>query len=265
MIRMSIQERLRKVEAIVTSHSDYGEADRLLTLFTREMGKVRAIAKGIRKSHSRKAGHLEPFTCVTLMLARGSSFWIVSQAETVEAFPTIRIDLEKTAQAAYILELLERFTSEAEEHHALYRLVKDTLFRLAGDEDSFYAMRYFELRFLERVGYRPEIFQCVQCRKEIQPEDQYFSAFQGGVLCPHCGEMTANVKPISMSTLKYLRYFQRSDYDQVRTVNIRSAQREEMEKLMQYYFTYLAERKLNTPEFLREIRQSKPNHKTETK
>jgi DNA repair protein RecO (recombination protein O) len=262
---MSIQERLRKVEAIVTSHEDYGEADRLLNLFTREMGKVRAIAKGARKPHSRKAGHLEPFTCVTLMLARGSSFWIVSQAETIEAFPSIRADLEKTAQAAYVLELLERFTAEAEEHQALYRLVKDTLLRLTEGESYFNAIRYYELRFLEQVGYRPELFHCVQCRKEIQPEDQYFSALQGGVLCPRCGELTANVRPVSMFTLKYLRYFQRCDYDQVRMVIIPSAQREEMEKLMQYYFTYLAERKLNTPEFLRKIRLSQSKNKAETK
>jgi DNA repair protein RecO (recombination protein O) len=252
---MAVQERIRKVEAIVISHSDYGEADRILNLFTREMGKARAIAKGVRKEHSRKAGHVEPFTCTTLMLAKGASFWIVSQAETVDAFTPIREDLTKTAQAAYVVELLERFTSEDEIHLSLYRLVKETLERIAGQVDTFQTLRYFEMRFLEMVGYRPELFHCVQCRTEIQAEDQFFSILQGGVMCPRCGGIADSTRPVSMLVLKYLRHFQRSDYKDVEQVNVPPLVRQEMEKFMQAYFIYLAERKLNTPAFLREIRK----------
>jgi len=252
---MAKQERVRKVEAILISHTDYGEADRLLVLFTREMGKLRAIAKGVRKARSRKAGHLEPFTCSTLMLAKGASFWIVSQAETVDAFLLVREDLVKTGQAAYVVELLERFTSEEESNPALYRLVKETLGRIAKEDDPFFALNYYQFRFLELVGFRPELFHCVQCRVEIQPEDQYFFALQGGVLCPRCGEMTQNANPVSMLALKYMRHFQRSDYVQSKRAKVPNAQRAEIEKLLQYYLAYLAERKLNTPAFLREIRE----------
>ena len=79
-----------KVEAVVLRHNDWGEADRLLVLFTREMGKLRVIAKGARKIRSRKAGHLEPFTRVTLMLARSHDLPIVTQAETVNAYQPLR-------------------------------------------------------------------------------------------------------------------------------------------------------------------------------
>ena len=252
---MTVQERIRKVEAIVISHSDYGEADRILNLFTREMGKARAIAKGVRKEHSRKAGHVEPFTCTTLMLAKGTSFWIVSQAETVDAYLPIRENLTKTAQAAYVIELLERFTSEDEVHLSLYCLVKETLERIASQTDAFQALRYFEMRFLEMVGYRPELFQCVQCRTEIQAEDQFFSILQGGVMCPRCGSIADTTRPVSMLVLKYLRHFQRSDFKDIQQLNVPPLVRQEMEKLMQSYLTVLAERKLNTPAFLREIRK----------
>jgi DNA repair protein RecO (recombination protein O) len=252
---MTVQEHIRKVEAIVISHSDYGEADRILNLFTREMGKARAIAKGVRKEHSRKAGHVEPFTCTALMLAKGASFWIVSQAETIDAFIPIREDLTKTAQAAYIVELLERFTSEDEVHLMLYRLVKSTLGRIASHTDAFQTLRYFEMRFLEMVGYRPELFHCVQCRAEIQAEDQYFSILQGGVMCPRCGSITDHGKSVNLSVLKYLRHFQRSDFKDIQQLNIPPLVRQEMEKIMQNYLTVLAERKLNTPAFLNEIRE----------
>ena len=86
-------ERSLKVDAVILRHSDYGEADRLLTLFTREAGKLRAIAKGVRKMQSRKAGHLEPFTQVTLMLAQGHDLWIVTQAEATELYQPLRESL----------------------------------------------------------------------------------------------------------------------------------------------------------------------------
>jgi hypothetical protein len=89
------------VDAVVLRHSDYGEADRLLTLYTREQGKLRAIAKGVRKIQSRKAGHLEPFTRVALMLARGHDLWIVTQAETLNSFQPLREDLGRMSQAAH--------------------------------------------------------------------------------------------------------------------------------------------------------------------
>jgi DNA repair protein RecO (recombination protein O) len=81
---MTTRERSITSEAIVLRHSDWGEADRLLWIYTRKYGKLRALAKGIRKIRSRKAGHLEPFTRVALLLARGRDFFIVTQAETVE-------------------------------------------------------------------------------------------------------------------------------------------------------------------------------------
>lgn len=251
---MRASERIRKVEAIVISHADYGEADRFLVLFTREMGKVRALAKGVRKPHSRKAGHLEPFTCSTLMLARGASFWIVSQAESVNAFLPIHADLTRTVQAAYVLELAERFSSEDQENPQLYRLVRETLERIASEADAFYAIRFFEMRFLERVGYRPELFHCVQCREEIQAVDQYFSALQGGVLCPRCGPLVPAAEAIDLHTLKYLRHFQRSNYAESQRAVLSPSLRTNLEKFMQHYLTYLAERRLNSPRFLRQVR-----------
>ena len=251
---MTAQERIRKVEAIIISHADYGEADRFLGLFTREMGKIRALAKGVRKPHSRKAGHLEPFTCSTLMLARGASFWIVSQAESVNAFLPIHADLTRTAQAAYILELVERFSSEDQENPQLYRLVRETLERIACEPDPFFAIRHYEMRFLDLVGYKPELFHCVQCREEIQAVDQFFSPLQGGVLCPRCGALVPAAAPINVHTLKYLRHFQRSNYSECGRAVLSSMQRNEIEKFMQHFLVYLAERRLNSPRFLRQVR-----------
>jgi DNA repair protein RecO (recombination protein O) len=103
------------------------------------------------------------------------------------------------------------------------------------------------------VGYRPELFHCVQCRTEIQAEDQFFSILQGGVMCPRCGSIADTSRPVNLLVLKYLRHFQRSDFKDIQQLNVPPLVRQEMEKLIQSYLTVLAERKLNTPAFLREI------------
>jgi DNA repair protein RecO (recombination protein O) len=249
------RERSYRAEAVVLRHSDFGEADRLLTLYTRETGKVRAIAKGVRKIRSRKAGHLEPFTRVALQLAQARDMPIVTQAETIDAYLPLREDLLLTGYAAYVVEMLDRFTYEEGENRAIYNLLTDTLTRIATLPDPFLALRYYELHLFDYLGFRPELFNCVNCQAEIQPEDQYFSFAQGGVYCPKCGVNRPDLLPVSMDALKYLRHLQRSTFEQAARAQIPSAVRTEIESLLQQYLTYLLERTLNTPAFLRQVRQ----------
>jgi DNA repair protein RecO (recombination protein O) len=256
---MAKQERNIRVEAVVLRHSDWGEADRLLGLYTREAGKLRAIVKGARKLRSRKAGHLEPFTRVQLMLARGRDLWIVTQVETVDAFLPLREDLQRIGQASYVIELLDRFTYEEGQNRLVYGLLVDTLSRLAGQDDLFQAVRYYELQLLDLLGFRPELVNCVSCGELIQARDQYYSALLGGVLCPNCGPREMSARPISMPALKYLRYFQRSSYNEAARAQLPASVRQEMEAVIQYLLTYHLERGLNSPAFIREVRRMGTN------
>jgi DNA repair protein RecO (recombination protein O) len=252
------QPRSIRAEAVVLRHSDWGEADRLLTLYTRELGKARALAKGARKVRSRKAGHLEPFTRVRLQLARGRDLLIVTQADTADAYQPLHEDLELTGYASYIIELLDRFTYEGEgANQAIFRLLTDTLARLAAEPDSWLVVRYYEVRLLDQLGFRPQLFECANCSKEIKAEDQFFSAPDGGVLCPRCGKGLPGARPISTEALKYLRHFQRSSYGEAKRAQPEAKIRAELEELMQHYLTYLLERGLNTPAFMRRVRESK--------
>ncbi|MBP1702201.1 MAG: recO [Chloroflexi bacterium] len=249
------RQRSFRVEAVVLRHSDWGEADRLLVLYTLEMGKLRALAKGARKPRSRKAGHLEPYTRVSLQLARGRDIPIVSQAETLDPYLRLREELLLSTYASYVVELLDRFTYEEGENRSIYRLLADTLSRLCTQSSPELAVRYYEIRLLDLLGFRPQLFQCSSCGAEIQPQDQFFSAALGGVLCPQCGRDTAGALPVSMPALKYLRHFQRSSFSEAARVTLSAGINREMEALMQHYLTYLLERGLNTPAFLRRVRR----------
>lgn len=246
--------RVLRLEAVVLRHSDWGEADRLLWLYTLELGKIRVVAKGVRKIHSRKAGHLEPFTRVSLLLARGRDILLVTQADTLDAFLSLREDLAGVTYASYVAELLDRFTYEEDENKALYCLLVDTLARLSNEADRDLVARFFELRLLDLVGFRPELFRCLGCEEEIRAQDQYFSAQQGGVLCPRCGERPQSAQPISMEALKYMRHFQRSTFPEAKRARLNPEIHIELEYIIQNYLTYLLEQRLNTPAFLRRLR-----------
>jgi DNA repair protein RecO (recombination protein O) len=252
---MPTEPRSFRVEAVVLRHSDYGEADRILTLYTRERGKLRAIAKGARKIASRKAGHLEPFTRVALQLAKGRDLLIVTQAETVDVYQSLRDDLVRTGYAAYVIELLDRFVPDEEAATpSLYRLLTETLSRLAAQGDGWLAVRYYEMRLLDFLGFRPKLFECANCDEEIQAEAQYFSAMMGGAICPRCGQGLQSLWPISVEALKYLRHFQRSGYTEAARARPDAETQKEIETVMQGYFTYLLERELNTPGFIKRVK-----------
>ena len=245
-----------RVEAIVLNHRDWGEADRLVTLYTRQRGKIRAVAKGARKTRSRKGGHLQPFTLITLQLARARGPFIITQVETLEAYLPLREDLNLTGNASYLVELLDRFSYDEEESNsALFRLLMDSLARLNRNDDVWVVIRYYEMRLLDYLGFRPQLFECAHCGEEIKAEDQFFSAAQGGIICPICGPGQTSVRPIKVEVLKYLRHFQRSSYTEARRADPNPKIRAEVENLMQFYLTYLLERSLNSPRFLREVGQ----------
>ncbi len=253
------RNRSLKVDAVVLRHTDWGEADRLVWLYTLESGKLRAVAKGVRKPRSRKAGHLEPFTHVRLLLAAGRDMPIITQAEAQDTFLDLREDLVRVGYAAYVVELLDRFTYEEGENVPLFRLLVETMARLDSEEDPEFAVRYYEVRLLDLAGFRPHLFQCVNCGKDIKPEDQFFSADLGGLLCPGCGRALTEARFISLPAVRLLRHLQRSSYREARRLRLTSAVDREVEQLMQAYFTYLLERSLNTPSFLRQVRRSAEN------
>jgi DNA repair protein RecO (recombination protein O) len=246
--------RTLRVEAVILRHLDWGEADRLITLFSKEQGKLRAVAKGVRKMRSRKAGHLEPFTRTALLLARGRDLWIITQAETVDAYLKLGQDLLLTGYASYVIEVLDRFTLEEGQNPSIYSLLVQTLRRLTNGDEPFIVVRYYEIRLLELLGFRPQLFQCVRCNSEIKPQNQFFSAEMGGVVCPDCSGGISPLRAVSLEALRYLRYFQRSSYEQALKAFIPAEVQNEIEGLLQYYITYLLERGLNTPSFLRQVK-----------
>lgn len=247
-----------KTEAVVLRHIPLGEADRILTLYTPDMGKVRAVAKGVRRVKSRLGGHLELLNRVSVALYEGKSLDVVTEAQVVQNFRAIREDLEPLSRAMYVAELVDGFTSERSPSQAIYTLLVDGLAELEKAAPHDLLMRYFEMRVLEYAGYRPELIQCVACRSTLEPRSHLFSCGDGGVLCPACRVTSSEAMlPVSVGAMKVLRYLQREDrYANVSGLKISGGLLAEARRLLGANIRFLLERDLRSAEFISRLSSS---------
>lgn len=227
--------RLYKTEAIVLRQRKLGEADRILTLFTPAYGKLDAKAKGVRKTTSRMGGHLQPLNRCMVQLARGRTMEVVAGCETLESFQPLRDDLGRLSRALYAAELADRFLPERVENIPTYRLLLDTLRRLQGTADVDLTLRHYEMKLLERSGFRPELGRCLGCQQALQPVQNFFSPVAGGTYCASCGAGAAGSRALSVNGLKVLRLLQRASYKEVEGLNLPPALAEEVERHLRSY------------------------------
>ncbi len=250
-----IRERTFRSEAIILRRTDFGEADRLLTLFARDFGKIKGIAKGARKPQSRKTGHVELFMRSKCFFARGRDLNILTQAEMVNGYAALRADLVKATYASYVVELLDRFTVEEDKNIQLYDLLSNTLDRLTSDVDVLLVARFYELRLLSITGFQPRLFHCVSCGEPIEDQDQFFSAELGGLLCPDCQLTDRQARPVTAVAVKVLRYLQMRPWDIVAHLQLKRPLLHELENILHFYLTYILERNLKSVDFLHRLRQ----------
>ena len=253
---MSIRDRSIRTEGIVLRRKDFGESDRILVLFTRKMGRVSVIAKGARKPSSKISGHLELFMRSSFLISRGRNLHILTQAEMIDDFEPLRKDLSGIGTGSYVVELVDAVTYEEGSNVKLYNLLVSTLDSLSAGENPGIIIRYYELHLLDLVGFRPELFVCVDCGKKTIEQDQFISGELGGTVCPECalGAKRAGIRPVSSRALKYLRHFQRSEINNLISLKIPSEIIDELEKLTHYYLTHTLEGHLNSPAFIKRIK-----------
>ncbi|MBM3133254.1 MAG: DNA repair protein RecO [Chloroflexi bacterium] len=249
------QPKTYKTEAIILKHADLGEADRLLTLYTPNYGKIRAVARGVRRTKSKLGGHVEPLTRCSLVLSHGRNLETVSQGEIMESFLLIRTDLWRTAQALYLVELVDAFTSERAENYPAYHLLLDSLHLVERVRNVNILFRYFEVQLLEHMGYRPQLFKCLNCGVPAKPIENFFSPSGGGILCPNCVHAEPVVQPISVDALKVMRLLQRGDYATADRLRISPSLSRDLERIAQGYVRYLLERDLRSTDFIDRLRR----------
>jgi DNA repair protein RecO (recombination protein O) len=247
-----MRERVYRTEALVLRRSDFAEADRLLMIAT-PGGKRRVIAKGVRKTTSRIAGHIELFTQASLMLAVGRNLDIVTQSQVLNGFPGLHAELTGLSCAYYVAELYDRLTEEGEEHRVLFDLLVQTFAALDRTVNPDLVLRAYELRLLGTLGYRPNVQRCVVCQELLTEAAERFSPTLGGVICPRDQAADRAALPMSSAAFRLLRYLQSQPIDAIEALRLSSEVRSEVEALLRAYIRQLLERDLKSVAFLNDV------------
>jgi DNA repair protein RecO (recombination protein O) len=245
--------RTYQTEAIVIKKTKLGEADRVLTLYTPDLGKIQAVAKGVRRPRSKLAGHLELLTYSLVSLARGRNIDTIIGSQTINSFMPLKNDLNLIAYALYATELVNQFTPDNIENRPLFHLLLKTMERLCQSGDGDLILRYFELQLLSEVGYRPQLQECVACHQLLNPVINSFSSSAGGMLCPNCAEPFSI--PLSIDSFKVLRFLQSSEWSVVSRLKLSPEICHELEMVTRHYLRYLLERELKSAAWLDTLRQ----------
>lgn len=192
-----------RCEAIVLGSSDYGEADRIVTLLSLEEGKIRGIAPHARKSRRRFGGALELFARLHLQVRVRDGLSVVTGADIVTLYHHIREDLQKIALASYACEVVDRLAAEGMCNPRLFRLLAAYLGHLDTSPPSASDRRFFEVNLLNILGYRLPLERCASCGAELAGETGlWYSSSAGGILCPPCGGTGRRVSPATLPLLK---------------------------------------------------------------
>ncbi len=242
-------------DAIVLSRFDLGEADRVLTLITPSIGKLKAIAKGIRRPTSRLGGSLEPFAELTVALARGRTFDVVTQVSVGHAWLNLRDDLESTATAWYLAELADRSLEERHAAEPLYALLRRAYELLDAGMAPGRVARWYEMHLLDELGVRPEVDRCVECDRVLDSSERFrWVPPLGGVVCERCPGPPHDRTDLSLEGLKLLKAYQRMDIEAIAGLRLANVVEREVEAALRVFVQAALERVARSLAFLDEVR-----------
>jgi len=233
-----------KLKGIILKRTNLGEADRILTIFTDKMGKIRALGKGIRKTNSHLGGHLEPFCLANLVVAEGRNLDIITEAEIIECFFSLRNNLKSTHISYYLAEAIDKLTNEHEKHEDIFALLLEVLKNVGFNDDLLLA--FFELKLLAKLGFKPELNRCLICHRQLS-KTNFFDFAEGGLVCDQCPQNGVKISP---NAIKLLRLFVEDDFAYLKKVRISPATQKEVRQITQNYLDYISGQEFKSRRFI---------------
>jgi len=203
---------------IILKRRDFGEADRLYSIYTREHGKIEAIAQGARKIKSKLAAHLEPLTFGEFMFANGRRIERLIQARVHESFSVLKNNLPRLGQANFIADILDNLTKQGERDWRVFNLLRESMTLLNSQTEAIGLEQCFVVKLLQLLGFELTLDRCVGCRNELLLSSSItINPLKGGVLCANC-HMVGDLNNLSMSsdTLEAMRHiFATKEFGQI--------------------------------------------------
>jgi DNA repair protein RecO (recombination protein O) len=242
---------LQKAEGIVIKSVDYGESNKITTLFTREFGKIGVMARGAKKTKSRLSSASQLFTCGIFLFHKSSGLGTLQQAEMTNSFKDIRADIVKTAYAAYIVELLDKCTDEKKRNPFVYEHLYQTIYLMDEGIDPQILKFIFDMKMLILLGIQPHVNGCKQCG--TLENIVSFSMKESGLLCNQCTRIDPRAYKISAHAARLLRIFYYVDLNRLGNVSVKKETKIELENILDAYYEEYSGIRLKSKKFLSQI------------
>ena len=244
-----------------------GDRDRIISLYTQNYGRLRLVARGVRKISSKLSGHLDTFNRVGIAVSSGSTMGVITGGEVIESFNGLKNDLKTTARAFYVAELTDDFAVDESPNKLLYLLVVATLRALDNlsqshsktgkvdttELDMELIMRYFEMNLLIYSGYSPELRTCVVCNKPLIEESNGYSIELGGIVGAACSLQTKSIRLISVPAIKTLRFLSDTNIENLNRLRTNPALMDETQGFLQRFVQNIIERKVSASHLIDSI------------
>lgn len=248
-----------KTKALVIKENTFGESDKYITLFTKEMGKIQVLAPKAKKTDRGFASGTQLFVYGDFILTTFRDTYRLVAIEVIEMFHNIRNDLEALSYASYIAEFIQSVTEEGLLQPELLKLTLLTLKQLSkGNLSPRLIRRVFELRAIGLIGFMPQLEACAACdeRMMLREDERYrFSVSEGGLVCYHCLANGGDSLLISYSSLYTMKYILSIDLGKLFRFNVTDDILKELEKICDRYIPYYLDKPFKTLDFIERLEE----------
>ncbi|MCA0986080.1 DNA repair protein RecO [Guptibacillus algicola] len=242
---------LKKVEGIVIRTVDYGETNKIITLYTRETGKVGVMARGAKKPKSRLSAVSQLFVYGHYLYQHTSGLGDLNQGEAIDSFRSIRNDLFLTSYAAYAVELVDKLTEDKKPNPYLFETLYQVMHALDEEKDPEVVLFIFELKMLSVAGINPQLRCCVNCGLDTGKFE--FSIREGGFLCHRCLSIDPYHIPLKKRTAELLHLFAHMDLARLGNISLKSETKKEIRDVLNQYFDAYSGLYLKSKRFLEQL------------
>lgn len=244
---------LQKCEGIVIRTTDYGETNKVVTLYTREWGKIGVMARGAKKPNSRLSAITQLFTHGYYLVQTGTGLGSLQQGEMISSMRSIREDIFLTAYSSYIVELTDKSVDDKHRNPFLFELLFQTLNYLNEGYDQDVLMNIYEMKMLNVLGLNPTLNHCSVCGST---DGQFsFSIREGGLLCHRCLSKDPYHFKLSPSAVRLLRLFYFFDLSRLGNISVKEETKAELKKVISAYYEEYSGLHLKTKKFLNSMEQ----------
>lgn len=235
-----------KYTGIILNNVEVGETDRIYMIYTLEGGKIRVLGKGVRRPNAKLAGNLEPITLAEIFLARSRGIGKITGVINLDNFSEIKSSLEALEKINYVFKLFNKIVVDQEPDEEVFANLESFLKNLnALAKKNELLDKYdilvigFVFKLLSIMGYHLEVERCVHCEEKLQPENNYFSASKGGVLCLNCHKFEGKRIRISTDAIKTIRIILKNKLDGLAKLQISKPEINNLEKIIQEALNWL--------------------------